>query len=84
MQWVEGDIDGLEIVLVDPYTDDRGWLIELFRSDETEPDLSPAMAYISLTHAGVTRGPHEHVIAQLRAGSGITQPRLNRVAHIST
>lgn len=40
--------------------DERGWLAELFRHDELEPEFYPAMAYISSTLPGVTRGPHEH------------------------
>jgi len=41
------------------YNDDRGWLAEIFRSDELA--FSPAMSYVSLTKPGVIRGPHEHV-----------------------
>ncbi len=40
------------------YDDDRGWLAEIFRNDETE--FNPAMGYVSLTNPGVVRGPHEH------------------------
>ena len=43
------------------YTDRRGWLIELFRSDELPVELLPTMVYISQTEPGVARGPHEHV-----------------------
>jgi dTDP-4-dehydrorhamnose 3,5-epimerase len=39
--------------------DERGWLGEIFRCDET--DLQPAMSYVSMTKPGVIRGPHEHV-----------------------
>jgi dTDP-4-dehydrorhamnose 3,5-epimerase len=42
------------------YDDERGWLCELFRTDEVPEPFHPVMAYISLTGAGVTRGPHEH------------------------
>ena len=38
--------------------DRRGWLAEIFRSDET--DFKPAMSYVSVTKPGVIRGPHEH------------------------
>jgi len=41
------------------YNDDRGWLTEIFRSDELA--FTPAMSYVSLTNPGVVRGPHEHV-----------------------
>jgi len=43
------------------YLDPRGWLVEAWRSDELAPEWHPAMGYVSLTHAGVVRGPHEHV-----------------------
>jgi dTDP-4-dehydrorhamnose 3,5-epimerase len=42
------------------YEDPRGWLAELYRQDELEPDLAPVMSYISLTRPGVSRGPHAH------------------------
>jgi dTDP-4-dehydrorhamnose 3,5-epimerase len=43
------------------FHDARGWLCELFRHDELDALYHPVMAYISLTEAGVARGPHEHV-----------------------
>jgi dTDP-4-dehydrorhamnose 3,5-epimerase len=42
------------------YQDKRGWLMELFRSDEVEQEFLPTMSYISQTEPGITRGPHEH------------------------
>src|SRR5512142_1291442 len=60
MQWKDGDIEGVIITPLKKYTDARGWLAEMFRSDEIEPDLLPAMGYASVTNPGVTRGPHEH------------------------
>src|SRR6266478_7979537 len=56
-----GHIHGVIIRDLRKFVDDRGWLSELFRSDDLESEFYPAMAYISLTQAGVTRGPHEHV-----------------------
>ena len=41
------------------YSDERGWLTEIFRQDELA--FTPAMSYVSLTEPGVVRGPHEHV-----------------------
>lgn len=41
--------------------DARGHLTELFRSDELPDGFLPGMGYISVTHPGVSRGPHEHV-----------------------
>ncbi|MEI7497690.1 MAG: dTDP-4-dehydrorhamnose 3,5-epimerase family protein [Candidatus Falkowbacteria bacterium] len=50
-----------EVVIkpLNQYKDDRGWLTEIFRNDETE--FRPEMGYVSLTNQGVIRGPHEHV-----------------------
>lgn len=42
------------------YTDTRGWLMEVYREDETDPLFAPAMQYVSMTKPGVARGPHEH------------------------
>jgi dTDP-4-dehydrorhamnose 3,5-epimerase len=41
------------------YEDQRGWLSEVYRLDETK--YRPQMAYISVTKPGIVRGPHEHV-----------------------
>ena len=54
------NIDGIVIRALEKHTDARGWLIELFRSDECADDFRPAMSYISMTLPGVVRGPHEH------------------------
>ena len=56
-----GDIDGVVIRDLRRFNDSRGWLAELFRHDELDPEFYPVMAYTSSTSPGVTRGPHEHV-----------------------
>lgn len=56
-----GDIDGVVVRDLRKFNDSRGWLAELFRHDELDPDFYPVMAYTSSTNPGVTRGPHEHV-----------------------
>jgi len=61
MQFHPGPIDGVVWRPLAKYHDSRGWLCELFRRDEIPPEFFPAMAYISMTEAGVARGPHEHV-----------------------
>ncbi len=58
--WRDGAIDGCEIRILTAFEDERGWLAEFFRRDELPASLLPAMGYLSLTHAGVARGPHEH------------------------
>jgi len=59
--FTEGAIDGVAVRDLRKFTDERGWLTELFRQDELTEEFCPAMAYISSTEPGVTRGPHEHV-----------------------
>jgi dTDP-4-dehydrorhamnose 3,5-epimerase len=54
----EAVIDGVEVTALVYNTDSRGWLAEIYRSDEL--DVQPTMAYVSQTDPGVARGPHEH------------------------
>ena len=54
-------IDGVRIKVLRQFDDRRGWLIELFREDEIDIENYPVMSYISCTHPGVVRGPHEHI-----------------------
>ena len=61
MQFHPGPIDGVIWRPLRKFHDTRGWLCELFRLDELEPQFHPAMAYLSESLPGVTRGPHEHV-----------------------
>lgn len=56
----EGEIKGVVVRELKKFFDKRGWLTELFRKDELDEEFLPAMAYISSTNPGVTRGPHEH------------------------
>ena len=51
-------MEGLEIKELPVYKDQRGWLSEIFRDDETL--YRPAMSYLSMTRPGLLRGPHEH------------------------
>jgi dTDP-4-dehydrorhamnose 3,5-epimerase len=59
-QFQTGDIAGVVVTDLRRFTDERGWLTELFRNDEVSSEFHPVMAYISSTRPGVTRGPHEH------------------------
>lgn len=54
------EIAGVEVKDLIKHADGRGWLSELYRSDELDEGLLPEMAYISSTFPGVRRGPHEH------------------------
>jgi dTDP-4-dehydrorhamnose 3,5-epimerase len=56
-----GEIDGVMIKDLRKFIDSRGWLAELFRHDELQPEFYPVMAYTSVTNPDVIRGPHEHV-----------------------
>ncbi|HEX8844390.1 MAG TPA: dTDP-4-dehydrorhamnose 3,5-epimerase family protein [Pyrinomonadaceae bacterium] len=60
-QFKRGKINGVIVRPLRKFVDERGWLSELFRTDELEEEFYPAMTYISSTEPGVTRGPHEHV-----------------------
>ena len=57
----KGLIEGVEVRKIKKFVDERGWLAELFRTDEATPKLMPAMCYASISRPGVQRGPHEHV-----------------------
>jgi dTDP-4-dehydrorhamnose 3,5-epimerase len=57
----KGLIDGVVVRELKKHSDRRGWLMELFRGDEIDEKVMPVMGYISVTNAGIARGPHEHV-----------------------
>lgn len=58
--FLDGPIDGVVFRALEGHADRRGWLIELYRSDEMAPEQLPAMAYVSETLPGQARGPHAH------------------------
>ena len=69
-QWIQvavsgvAEIPGLPGVRVEAlpvFKDARGSLHELFRADEIPDGFTPLMACSSWSHAGLTRGPHQHV-----------------------
>ncbi|MBN2190596.1 MAG: WxcM-like domain-containing protein [Candidatus Aureabacteria bacterium] len=51
-------IEGVKIFEYERYSDERGWLNEVWRSDVT--GFHPEMGYVSMTLPGKSRGPHEH------------------------
>lgn len=57
----EGPIHDVVIRPLKPFTDARGWLIEVYRDDELPESHLPVMGYVSETLPGVVRGPHEHI-----------------------
>lgn len=56
-----GKIHDVVVKSLVKYVDERGWLSELYRTDEIAQEVYPVMAYVSITHPGICRGPHEHV-----------------------
>ena len=52
-------IEGVIVKSLSRYEDERGWLSELYRTDEWDHQV--ALCYLSWTHPGKARGPHEHV-----------------------
>lgn len=61
MKFTLGEIDGVEIISLEKFSDERGCLIETFRADMIPDNLNPLMSYVSYTRPGVSRGPHEHL-----------------------
>ncbi len=61
MNFENGKIHDVVIRDLKKHTDGRGWLIEIFRSDEIPQEFLPVMSYISQTEPGIARGPHEHI-----------------------
>ena len=57
----DAEIKGIVVRKLNKAFDSRGWLAELFRHDDLAEEFYPAMAYVSSTNPGITRGPHEHV-----------------------
>ncbi len=57
---METQFEGVVLKTLNKFTDPRGWLIELYRDDELPTGFEPTMGYLSVTHPGVQRGPHEH------------------------
>lgn len=51
-------MEGIEVKELALYEDQRGWLAEIIRDDESE--YKPVMSYLSMTKPGLARGPHEH------------------------
>lgn len=61
MEFRHGAVDGVMWIPLKKFHDARGWLCELYRSDDLRPEHMPVMSYLSVTEPGVARGPHEHV-----------------------
>jgi len=57
--FTDGEIQGVKVIHPERFEDERGWLEEIWRSDDDQFP-QPAMSYLSMTKFRVTRGPHEH------------------------
>ncbi len=60
MEFKEEQIKDVFIKNLEKYADERGVLIETYRTDNIEDMVQPAMSYVSFTRPGFARGPHEH------------------------
>lgn len=58
-------IDGMEVRDLAVNADERGQLVEIFRSDWDEFDPEPSMSYYSITYPGITRAWHRHHRGQI-------------------
>lgn len=61
MEFQSGIVAGVIWRPLIQHRDERGWLCELFRSDEIPQEFQPAQVYLSTTKPGMARGPHEHI-----------------------
>lgn len=52
-------LQGVIIKKLEKFSDERGWLTEIYRRDEV--NYQPAMGYVSITNPDIIRGPHEHL-----------------------
>jgi len=60
MEFENGEIEGVRIRPLTKHLDERGFLVETYRTDEFPEDVRPVMSYVSSTEPGQSRGPHEH------------------------
>lgn len=58
-------IEGVENRTLQVNADERGHLVELFRTDWAVYDPEPAMSYYSLTYPGIIRAWHRHTRGQV-------------------
>ena len=61
VEFENGEIEGITIIVLKKNMDDRGYLVETFRTDTLPERIRPQMSYLSVTEPGIARGPHEHM-----------------------
>lgn len=59
-KFIDAPISGVVVKPLPKHEDSRGWLMELYREDQSCDGPPPPMAYASMTLPGISRGPHEH------------------------
>jgi dTDP-4-dehydrorhamnose 3,5-epimerase len=60
VKFKKGKIEGVIIKKLIKFSDERGFLIEIFRKDNLPDNLLPVMSLVSYTKPGIVRGPNEH------------------------
>jgi dTDP-4-dehydrorhamnose 3,5-epimerase len=60
VKFKKGKIEGVAIKKLIKFSDERGFLIEIFRKDNLPDNLLPVMSLVSYTKPGIVRGPNEH------------------------
>jgi len=60
MDFKNRTINGIHVHPLVKHVDERGFLVETFRSDTLPDGLTPVMSYVSYTEPQTARGPHEH------------------------
>jgi len=58
---VKSHISGVYLWALTKNEDERGWLMECWRTDTLDDEDLPEMSYVSMTLPGKSRGPHEHL-----------------------
>ena len=58
-------IHDLEVRDIEVNVDERGHLVEVFRNDWNEYNISPEMSYYSMTYPGIIRAWHRHLEGQI-------------------
>lgn len=58
-------VEGVECRSLDVNVDERGHLVEMFRSDWDLYEPAPEMSYYSLTYPGIVRAWHRHTRGQV-------------------
>ncbi len=53
-------VDEVQVYPLDVKRDDRGWLAEILRASHNRPNEPISQLYVTVAHAGKTKGKHYH------------------------